>query len=118
MVVAASIEIRRGLRPILSSAAFSGEPDMDCWLGPAANLFAAASAATLAVIARASLAAGSAASQLAAAVAAVAEVGQAYPVARRRLPARLEFLLPLPDSLEVAAGPALPLPPRRASSSR
>ena len=88
---------------------------MDCWLGPAANLFAAASAATLAAIARVSLAAGSAASQLVEAVGAQ-EVGQGYPVARRRLPARLEFLLLLPDSLEVAAGPALPLQARRACS--
>lgn len=83
------------------------EPDSDYWLGLQAILFAGAFPVALATIAQASWAAGSAASQLAAAVAAVAEVGQVYPADHRRSLARLELLHLHPDSLEVAAVPAL-----------
>ena len=88
-------------------AAFSAEPDSDCWLDPAANLFAAASAAVPAAIAPATSAAGSAASQLVEAVAAQ-EVAPAYPADRRHLAVRPELLLLRPVPLEVAAEPALP----------
>jgi hypothetical protein len=101
---------------VLIAAAFSAEPDTDCWLDPAANLFAAASAVAPVVTALASSAAGSAVFQLVEAVAAQ-EAGQACPAARRHFAVLPEFLLPRPDS-PGAAAVELALPqPRRADSS-
>jgi hypothetical protein len=103
---------RRRLKPNL--AAFSAEPDWDCWLDPPANPFGGAFPVAPAVIAPATWVADLAASQL---VQAVAEVGQAYPAARQNLPALPELLRRRPGSpLEVAAVFVFPLPLRVCSS--